>query len=114
MPKTSKRGTSKKHSKSKSNYTRTKSAIESNKILSQMKSSRNKSKKQIEYENLINEHGNFTKKILEYEAEKHPVVSISHAKKLKRPFFRLYLLIIELLIMNDIGIAATYLYIYNT
>ena len=79
MPKTSKRGTSKKHSKSKSNYTRTKSAIESNKILSQMKSSRNKSKKQIEYENLINEHGNFTKKILEYEAEKHPVVSISHA-----------------------------------
>lgn len=84
MPKTSKRGTPKKHSKSTPKYTRTKSTNKSNKFLSKMKSSRNKTKKEIEYINLINEHGNFTRKILEYEAEKHPVVSISHAKKLKK------------------------------
>lgn len=84
MPKNSKRGPSKKHSKLKQNYTKTKSVNKSNKILSKMKSSRNKTKKEIEYINLINEHGNFTRKILEYEAEKHPVASISHAKLLKK------------------------------
>ena len=84
MPKTSKRGTPKKHSKSTPKYTRTKSTNKSNKFLSKMKSSRKKTKKEIEYINLINKHGNFTKKMLEYEAEKHPVASISHAKLLKK------------------------------
>ena len=84
MPKNSKRGPSKKYSKSIPKYTQTKSEIESNKFLSKTKSYRKKTKKEIEYINLINKHGNFTKKMLEYEAEKHPVASISHAKLLKK------------------------------
>ena len=85
MPKNSKRGPSKKHNKSRPKYTKTKSVNKSNKFLSKIKSeTRKKNEKEIEYENLINEHGNFTKKILEYEAEKHPVATISHAKLLKK------------------------------
>ena len=64
MPKNSKRGPSKKHNKSRPKYTKTKSVNKSNKFLSKIKSeTRKKNEKEIEYENLINEHGNFTKNL---------------------------------------------------